>query len=118
MNDLYGDGAVDILKYMQVDEADVIRALLHEVKSLKEQNKAVVEHLINQMKASEVSIDKLKESHKEHLEYMDEIARDNGIQVRCRGCGEKYEIPVELSEMNEEGNYCNSGHGGAYHCAP
>lgn len=118
MSDLYGDGAVDLLKYVHINESDVIRALLHEVKSLKEQNKAVGEVLITQMKTAEHDINKLKESHKEHLEYMDEIARDNDVQVRCRGCGERYEIPVELSEMNEEGNYCNRGHGGAYHCAP
>ena len=118
MSDLYGDGAVDILKYIHINENEVIRALLHEVKTLKARNQSVAEDLINQMKISEYNINKLKESYKEHLEYMDEIARDNDITVQCRGCGERYEIPVELSEMNEEGNYCNSGHGGAYHCAP
>lgn len=118
MSDLYGDGAVDLLKYIHVHETDVIRALLHEVKQLKERNQSIAEKLVYLSKDNEDSINKLKESHKEHLEYMDEIARDNDIQVRCRSCGEKYEIPVELSEMNEEGNYCNRGHGGAYHCAP
>lgn len=118
MSDLYGDGAVDLLKYMHIDESNVIRALIHEIKSLKEQSKSVAEQLINQIKSSEDNVNKLKVAHKEHLEYMDEIARDNGIQVRCRGCGEKYDLPCELSEFGEEGNYCNSGHGGAYHCAP
>lgn len=52
------------------------------------------------------------------IEYMDEVARDGGLTIKCRGCGEYYELPCELSEMSHEGNYCNSGHGGAYHCAP
>ena len=118
MSDLYGDGAVDLLKYIHTNENDVIRALLHEVKSLKEQNRAVGEVLITQMKTSEHDINKLKESHKEHLEYMDEVARTSGITAKCRGCGECSDVPCELSEFSEEGNYCNSGHGGAYHCAP
>lgn len=118
MNDLYGDGAVDLLKYIHINENDVIRALLHEVKTLKERNQSVAEHLINQMKTSESDINKLKESHKEHLDYMDEVARTSGITAKCRGCGEYYDFPCDLSEFSEEGNYCNSGHGGAYRCAP
>lgn len=54
----------------------------------------------------------------DRIAYMDELARDSGVLIRCRGCNELYELPCELSEMSHEGNYCNSGHGGAYHCAP
>jgi hypothetical protein len=44
--------------------------------------------------------------HKDHLEYMDDIARANDIEMTCRSCGNKYELPCELSEMSHEGNYC------------
>lgn len=52
------------------------------------------------------------------IEIMDDVAREGGITVKCRGCGEYYDMPCELSEFNPEYSYCNSGHGGAYHCAP
>lgn len=52
------------------------------------------------------------------IDTMDEVARDAGIQVKCRRCGEYYEIPCDLSEFSPEMSYCGSGHGGAYHCSP
>lgn len=44
--------------------------------------------------------------HKEHIEYMDEIARSNTISLNCRSCDNSYEPDCELSEMSHEGNYC------------
>ena len=54
----------------------------------------------------------------QEIQMMDDVVRDAGITVKCRGCGEYYDLPCELSEFDPEYSYCNSGHGGAYHCAP
>lgn len=118
MTDLYGDGAIDILKCIDQNEEKVIRALIHKIKSLEIENKNLVIQNINIIVANEDKLNQLKTSHSEHIEYMDEVAREGNLQIRCRGCSEFYELPCELSEMSHEGNYCNSGHGGAYHCAP
>lgn len=45
-------------------------------------------------------------SKKEHIEYMDEIARDNTISMHCRSCRDSWEPDCELSEISHEGNYC------------
>lgn len=42
----------------------------------------------------------------EHIEYMDDIARDNTISMNCRSCRESFEPDCELSEISHEGNYC------------
>lgn len=53
------------------------------------------------------------------IKDMDELAAEIGpLAVKCKGCGEYYDIPCDFSEFNPEYSYCNSGHGGAYHCAP
>jgi hypothetical protein len=52
--------------------------------------------------------------HEEHIAYMDDVARENDIKMTCRSCQNKYEIPCELSEVSNEGNYC----GGSERCCP
>lgn len=42
----------------------------------------------------------------EHIDYMDDVARDNTISVTCRSCRESFEPDCELSEISHEGNYC------------
>lgn len=49
---------------------------------------------------------KKNESHLEHIEYMDEIARENDWEMTCRSCQQSYSPDCELSEMSHEGNYC------------
>lgn len=118
MTDLYGDGAIDILRCTDQNEEKVIRSLIHKIKSLETENKNLVIQNINLILDHKEQLHKVKASHAEHIEYMDEVARKGSLQIRCRSCNEFYELPCELSEMSHEGNYCNSGHGGAYHCAP
>lgn len=118
MEDLYGEGAIDILKHMYVDEHLVIKSLMYKIKSLEESNKSIASTLFTQLEQKDKAYAELKASYVSHIEYMDEVARAGGLTIKCRGCGEYYELPCELSEMSDEGNYCNSGHGGAYHCTP
>ena len=42
----------------------------------------------------------------DHMEYMDDLARDNTISMKCRSCGDSWEPDCELSEIRHEGNYC------------
>lgn len=43
---------------------------------------------------------------------MNDIARDYIHHVKCRSCGEDYDMPVELSEFDPEYSYC----GGQWCC--
>lgn len=43
---------------------------------------------------------------REHIEYMDDVARENTISVTCRSCERSFEPDCELSEISHEGNYC------------
>ena len=52
--------------------------------------------------------------YKEHIAYMDDIARDHEIKMNCRSCGEVYVPDCELSELSDEGNYC----GRSERCCP
>ncbi|MNC36944.1 hypothetical protein D3C75_854890 [compost metagenome] len=53
-------------------------------------------------------------SKHEQIEFMDEVARDNGWSMKCRSCGKSYEPDCELSEMFGSENYC----GGSQWCTP
>lgn len=52
--------------------------------------------------------------HKEHIAYMDDIARDHEITMTCRSCKEKHVPDCELSEISDECNYC----GRSERCCP
>lgn len=51
---------------------------------------------------------------REHIEYMDDVARDSGFSMECRSCQKSYQPDCELSEVSHEGNYC----GGSERCCP
>lgn len=46
------------------------------------------------------------DGHKKHIAYMDDIARDNRIEMECRSCQNKWVPDCELSEISDEGNFC------------
>lgn len=50
----------------------------------------------------------------EKIEGMDDIARDNTIEVRCRSCQKDYVPDCELSELEGSEFYC----GGSEWCCP
>lgn len=52
--------------------------------------------------------------HKEHIAYMDDIARGHEITMICRSCQQWHVPDCELSEISEEGNYC----GRSERCCP
>lgn len=52
--------------------------------------------------------------HKEHIAYMDDVARENAVYVNCRSCNTAFEPDCELSEISHEGNYC----GRSERCCP
>ena len=54
----------------------------------------------------------------DRMSIMNDVAAESQFHVKCRGCGEWYDMPCDLIEFDPEYSYCNSGHGGAYHCAP
>lgn len=46
------------------------------------------------------------DGNKKHIAYMDDIARENDIHMVCRSCQNKWQPDCELSEINDEGNFC------------
>jgi hypothetical protein len=54
-------------------------------------------------------------SHNQQLSIMDQVVSDSGgLYVECRGCGEDYELPCDLSEFHPDMSYC----GGSSRCCP
>lgn len=62
--------------------------------------------LVNNLVGMLFDLRKTVSSQKEHIAYMDDIARDSDWTMNCRSCGQTYEPDCELSEMSNEGNYC------------
>ena len=53
------------------------------------------------------------------IQYMDDYVNETGgVTATCCRCKQKYDFEGNLSEYNPDQNWCGSGHGGAFHCAP
>jgi hypothetical protein len=69
--------------------------------------------LVNNLVGMVFDLRKTVSSQKEHIAYMDDIARGS-VMMNCRSCGKSYEPDCELSEMSHESNFC----GGSERCCP
>lgn len=76
------------LRYTEHNPMDTIVNLLHEIERTREQVRSL-QTMINEM---------------------DEIASQNNINIRCRGCGNNYPLDVELSQVNPDMAYCGKDH--------
>lgn len=72
------------------------------------------EELLKTMVGMVFELRSTAKAHKEHIAYMDDVARDHNITMNCRSCGQSYFPDCELSEISDEGNYC----GRSERCCP
>lgn len=78
---------------------------------------ALVEQLYDDRKTKDdmyTEIENIKERHRADIAEMDDIARDSGWHVRCRGCEKDFQPDCELSEIIGSERYC----GGSEWCTP
>lgn len=85
------------------DHSSVVKQLLGVVYTLRSEIKQSAEHIFE-----------IKERHSADISEMNDIARDSGWYVKCRGCDKDFQPDCELSEIIGAERYC----GGSQWCTP